>query len=412
MNVAWVFYVYANSPFVYNVGQSGMKEEKYIVTVTRLLEDLFEIVAVFHRGDRLEFSLTNRFNKDASVTLISDRLRLAGYDFTIDQQEPQILLRIDPKPRLKIPPLNIILFGITLFTVYFVPVFLSRLTATFVELAENDLLPSGESLSAWQQLKLTLSLAPVALDSTVQALAGGAGIEFTLALISILFVHEMGHFIASRRRNIVTSWPYFIPAPNIIGTFGAVIKSKSPFWNRRDLIEVGSAGPIAGWIIAVAWLCYGLTQSVYIPQEAFPPWEMGFSLEGESILMRFLTTTLVGAAPEGHFYRLTEAAFAGWVGLLVTAINLLPIGQLDGGHIIYGLGRKRQHLLGLIAMGVLLILGMESPIWWFFAAFGIIFGVKHPRTLNDSKNPGSPATGMGLIALIILIISFTPIPFR
>ena len=220
---------------------------------------------------------------------------------------------------------------------------------------------------------------------TLSALASGAGIEFTLALISILFVHEMGHYIASRRRNIITSWPYFIPAPNIIGTFGAIIKSKSPFWNRRDLIEVGSAGPIAGWIVAMGWLLYGLSQSVSLPPEAFQPWDLGFTLEGESILMRLAAPAFIGPLSDGHFYKLTEAAFAGWVGLLVTAINLLPIGQLDGGHILYGLFRKRQHFLGLIAMGALLILGMQSPVWWFFAAFGIIFGVKHPPTLNDNK---------------------------
>ncbi len=365
---------------------SVMTQDKNTVTITRLLEDLFEVVAVYTRGNQLVFSLDYRFDRDVSVTLITDRLQLAGYDFTLDKHEDQLLLTIDPRPKLKIPVLNIVLFAITLFSVYFVPVFLKRLTAspTFSE----------------------------AIDSTLSALGAGEGIEFTLAMISILFVHEMGHFVASRRRNIVTSWPYFIPAPNIIGTFGAIIKSKSPFWNRRDLIEVGAAGPIAGWIIAVGWLLYGLSQSAYIPIDTLPAWELGFSLEGESILMRLFTTTLVGTAPEGYIYKLTEAAFAGWVGMLVTAINLLPIGQLDGGHIVYGLGQKRQHLLGLIAMGVLLVLGFQSTIWWVFAAFGIFFGVKHPPTLSDYKKPGEVATGMGIIALIILVISFTPVPFR
>jgi membrane-associated protease RseP (regulator of RpoE activity) len=389
-----------------------MKQDKHVITITRLLEDLFEIVTVFHRGNRLEFGLINRYNREKSITLITDRLQLAGYEFSLDSDSEQLLLSISPSPKLKIPPLNIILFVITLFTVYFVPVFFGRLTAALLNLSENDELASQLPLSGWQEFKLVMSLMPQVLDSTLEALANGAGIEFTLALISILFVHEMGHFVASRRRNIITSWPYFIPAPNIIGTFGAVIKSKSPFWNRRDLIEVGAAGPIAGWVVAVGWLWYGLTQSTYLPLGSFPLWEMGFSLDGESILMRWLTAALVGTAPEGSFYKLTEAAFAGWVGLLVTAINLLPIGQLDGGHILYGLGQRRQHLLGFIAMAALLVLGLESPIWWFFAAFGIIFGVKHPPTLNDLKKPGGAATGLGIVALIILIISFTPVPFQ
>ena len=137
-----------------------------------------------------------------------------------------------------------------------------------------------------------------------------------------------------------------------------------------------------------------------------------FSLEGESLLMRITTLTILGKAPAGHFYQLTEAAFAGWVGLLVTAINMLPIGQLDGGHIVYGLWRKRQHLLGRIALGGLILLGFQSPMWWFFAAFGLVFGVKHPPTLNDARPPGKNATIMAITALVILFVSFTPVPFR
>jgi membrane-associated protease RseP (regulator of RpoE activity) len=250
------------------------------------------------------------------------------------------------------------------------------------------------------------------LANTLHDLGQGAGITFTIAMISILFVHEMGHYIASRRRGIITSWPYFIPAPNIIGTFGAVIKSKSPFWNRRDLIEVGAAGPIAGWIVALGWLIYGLTQSTLLPNYAFTVKNMSFNLVGESVLMRFLTTLLVGAPAPGMSYLLTEAAFAGWVGLLVTAINLLPMGQLDGGHITYGLSRKIQLPLGYVAMGALLLLGFQSPLWWLFAAFGLIFGVKHPPTLNDQKALSRPALIMGIVAIVIFVLSFTPVPFR
>jgi membrane-associated protease RseP (regulator of RpoE activity) len=128
--------------------------------------------------------------------------------------------------------------------------------------------------------------------------------------------------------------------------------------------------------------------------------------------MRASTWLLVGSAPEGHFFRLSEAAFAGWVGLLVTAINLLPIGQLDGGHIVYGLARQRQHLLGKVATGGLLLIGFQSPMWWFFAAFGLFFGMSHPPTLNDQRPLSRSARWMGWIALGILVLSFTPVPFR
>ncbi|MFQ5454403.1 MAG: site-2 protease family protein [Candidatus Zixiibacteriota bacterium] len=358
--------------------------DKNYGVISKLVEDLFEIGAIYQHKDNLIINLSPRFDLVHSVKILKDRLTLAGYKFTIDNQEEQLLLTLKPKPKFHIPVLNIILFVLTLITVYFVPVYFKQSASSFTE----------------------------AFSATLTALSHGAGIEFTLALISILFVHEMGHYIASRRRNIITSWPYFIPAPNLIGTFGAIIKSKSPFWNRRDLIEVGAAGPIAGWIVAVGWLWYGLSQSGYFPEESFSFFELGFSLDGESILMKLSTLSLIGAAPDGYYYKLTEAAFAGWVGLLITAINLLPIGQLDGGHILYGLSRKKQYILGTVTMGVLIVLGFGSILWWFYAAFGIIFGVKHPATLNDNKKPGKTAILMGIISLVILILSFTPVPSR
>lgn len=385
-----------------------MKQDKHILTITRLLEDLFEIVAVYQRGPKLEFSLAYRFSPETSRTLISDRLSVAGYDYDLEDTGEQLNLRINPKPKLRIPRINLILFVVTLFSMYVVPVFYKKLMAIVMQVDEQAPDP-GVALSWWQEFKATAALWGEALDNTIDALAAGAGIEFTIAMISILFVHEMGHFLASRRRNIVTSWPYFIPAPNFIGSFGAIIKSKSPFWNRRDLIEVGAAGPIAGWVVALVWLWYGLSQSVIMPLTQVGPLE-GFFLTGESILMKVFTLGVLGSAPEGYVYKLTEAAFAGWVGLLVTAINLLPIGQLDGGHILYGLARKRQHFLGYIAVGVLIVLGFQSMMWWFFAALAMIFGVKHPPTLNDNKKPGGTATGLGIIALVILILSIAPRP--
>ncbi|MFH1688578.1 MAG: site-2 protease family protein [bacterium] len=355
--------------------------------MSRLYRRCWPTNAYYRQGiSSAAFSLSYRFERRRSLKLLKDRLKTAGYSFQIDERPPTIILTVDPKPRLRIPILNIVLFATTLFTVYFVPVFLKRL---------------GFADSFGD-----------ALDQTLAALADGEGLEFTLAMISILFVHEMGHYIAGRRRHIVTSLPYFIPAPNIIGTFGAVIKSKSPFWNRRDLIEVGAAGPIAGWIVAVGWLVYGLSNSVIIPATAFEPVEMAFSMEGESLLMRLITGAILGQAPAGHFYRLTEAAFAGWVGLLVTAINMLPIGQLDGGHVLYGLFRRRQHIMGMIATGGLLLFGIQSTMWWFFAAFGLFFGMKHPPTLDDARPLSQNARLMGWIALVILVIPFTPVPFR
>ncbi len=353
--------------------------------ITALVIDLFDVGAEYRRGHNYVISLSSRYEHARSVKILKDRLKLAGYRFTLDDSADVVLLTIDPHPRLGVPAINIVLFVLTLFTIYIVPVFYRNLD-------------TPDLATAWRH--------------TLDDLARGAGAEFTLALISILFVHEMGHFIASRRRRIITSWPYFIPAPNIIGTFGAIIKSKSPFWNRRDLIEVGASGPVAGWIVAVFWLAYGLSQSTVVPAQAFGPGEMAFSMDGESILMKVLTLNFIGQAPPGYFYQLTEAAFAGWVGLLVTAINLLPIGQLDGGHILYGLTRRRQHILGKIAMGGLVILGFQSSVWWVFAVFGLIFGVNHPPTIDDTRPPSRASMTMAVAAIVIMFLSFTPVPFR
>jgi membrane-associated protease RseP (regulator of RpoE activity) len=348
-----------------------------IQLVLRLLADLYGADAIYRQGDRVALSLTARYDPKRSRKLLHDRLRIAGYQFSLtDSPDGPLVLSIDPRRRFHIPLLNVGLFLATIVTIYLVPVF-------------------------WR--------AGLDLQLTLQYLREGIGLEFTLALVSILLVHEMGHFVASRRRGIVTTWPYFIPAPNLFGTFGAVIASKSPFWNRRDLLEVGASGPIAGWVVALIWLGIGLasTHIVSAPQQI-----MDWSLEGESIIMTVLTKWLVGTAPEGAAYRLSEFALAGWAGLLVTALNMLPIGQLDGGHILYGLLWRKQRWFGWGAAIALLGLGFLSPMWWLLGGLGILMGVAHPPTLQDERPPTRTAGIMGIIALIILVLSFAPVPFR
>lgn len=388
--------------------------DKQTRTVIRIIEDIFIIDTLYRHDDRLTINLRFRFERSKSLKIIKERLKTAGYKFELTEQDGFITLSLNPKADLKIPRLNIILFLVTLVTVYFVPVFFRQLTYLTTFQLEQFLTSHNIPLNAepgfWLELKVYFLMIPDVTSMTLKALAKGEGLLFTVAMISILFCHEMGHYISSRRRDIVTSWPYFIPAPNIIGTFGAIIKSKSPFWNRNDLIAVGAWGPIAGWVVALFFLIYGLTQSSIVPENQLLPLE-GFSLFGESILMKFLTLKILGSLPEGSFYRLSEAAFAGWVGLLVTSINMLPIGQLDGGHVLYGLTKRSQHIMGYIALAGLLYLGFQSNIWWFFAVFGIIFGVKHPPTLNDKKPLDQKAIITAVVALIILLISFTPVPF-
>ncbi|PWB69055.1 hypothetical protein C3F09_10645 [candidate division GN15 bacterium] len=354
--------------------------DRDVHALSPLLLDLFIIDAVYRHGDRIAFSLSCEYDRDRRLALVEDRLKTVGYQYEkhLSDSGP-ILLVIDRKARFHIPPTNLILFALTALSVYLVPV----------------LFRSNLDLAVFRQ-----------------HLASGAGLQFTLALMTILVVHEMGHFLTGRRRGIVTSWPYFIPAPNIFGTFGAVIRSKSPFWNRRDLLELGAAGPIAGWLVAIGWLIYGLTQSHIAPVAGLTPYDFGVVLKGESILMHLLSGWLVGPARDGTVIVLSEYAIAGWAGLLVTALNLIPIGQLDGGHILYGLIGRRQHIVGWLAIGALAVLGFFSPVWWVFAALGFIFRVEHPATLGDSLAPGKMAVSMGIVAFVILVLSFTPIPLQ
>jgi len=366
--------------------------DKRAEEITALVADLFDIGALYRQDDRLMVSLTPRFDTTRSVDLLKDRLRYGGYTYALDERDDSLLLTLQAQRRLRIPKINIILFVITLASVYFISLYW-RCYIYFLQFAPNE------------------DPFTLAFDRTLVELGRGTNLEFTLVLIVILFCHEMGHFIAGRRRHIIISWPYFLPGFSLIGTFGAVIKSKSPFWNRRDLLEVGAAGPIAGWIVTLIVLVWGLSRTEAIPISELAPPDMPLQLWGESILMQTLTLLLVGPAPEAWVYRLSEAAFAGWIGLLITAINMLPIGQLDGGHVLYGLVQKRQHTLGKIAVGALILLGFLSTMWWFFAALGVIFGVKHPPTLSDQARPPTYARAMGIAALIILILSFTPVPF-
>lgn len=376
--------VYRPAITAYNGAMENTAQDKQLGLIGKLVGDLFMVDAYYVQNDRLLLTLRYRFQQKQSLKLLKERLELAGYEFSLDPHEESVLLNLSSHRKLRIPRLNLILFFVSLLSIYFVPVLWLNLDApTFME----------------------------ALNKTIVDLGHGRGLQFTLAMVSILLVHEMGHFVASRRRGIITSWPYFLPAPNLIGSFGAIIKSKSPFWNRRDLIEVGAAGPIAGWIVATFWLVYGLLQSHILPLHLVSRMDLYMSPDGESILVRWLEPLLVGRLGPGEIYLFSEAAFAGWVGLLVTALNMLPIGQLDGGHVLYGLAPRKQAILGWAAMAVLAVLGFQSYIWWVFAAFGLFFGVPHPPTLDDKKEPSKIALGMAVASLIILVLSFAPVPF-
>ena len=239
------------------------------------------------------------------------------------------------------------------------------------------------------------------------------GIPFSITLMLILGCHEFGHYYYATKHNVDATLPYFLPAPPylfIIGTFGAFIKIKSPIYKKDALLQIGAAGPIAGFIIAVPALIIGLLLSeVILINDQY----QGIIL-GDSLLMKFLTYIIFPDLIDGYDVLLHPVAFAGWIGLLVTMLNLLPIGQLDGGHIAYAMFGKQQALIGWVALLALIPLSFLSLNWliWGLLIFVLMRSAKHPP-INDILTPLSKKNKyIGYLCLLIFILCFIPTPFK
>ncbi|MBP7686452.1 MAG: site-2 protease family protein [Thermoflexales bacterium] len=243
------------------------------------------------------------------------------------------------------------------------------------------------------------------------------GLPYVLALLGILGVHEMGHYVAARLHKANVTLPYFIPMPFGLGTMGAVIRLKSPIKNRRQLFDIGVAGPLAGLAIAIPLLMIGLlTSPVQYVGTPVPG-----SQEGNSILYALLKFLIKGQwLPGGGYDVIVNAvAFPAWFGLIVTMINLLPIGQLDGGHVIYALFGRIQWrvanavLLILIALGAYLAVATEQllNVWLMWALLSQVFGLRHPPPLDDITPLDRKRKLIGYATIIIFVLIFTPVPF-
>jgi membrane-associated protease RseP (regulator of RpoE activity) len=233
------------------------------------------------------------------------------------------------------------------------------------------------------------------------------GVPFSFTLLTILGAHELGHYFASRRLGINATLPYFLPFPHIIGTFGAVIKIRSPMPDRRALVEVGAAGPFAGMIFAIPAVVIGLKLSEIIEISELAG---GISL-GNSFLFWLFSRLSIGSIAEGYDVVLHPVAFAGWIGFFVTAMNLLPMGQLDGGHISYALFGKRHRPLALAFFVLLLLFGLRWTGWLFFGMLVMIIGLRHPPPLDDLTVLSPVHKFTSWIAFILFVLTFTPVPF-
>ena len=282
----------------------------------------------------------------------------------------------------------------------------------------------------WSSVSLAEAVDPAALDWTIYFRPEYLvyGLPFSVVLLTILGTHEMGHYLAARRWGVRATLPYFIPFPSFIGTMGAVIKIKSRIPNRRALIDIGAAGPLAGFVVSVVALGVGLHLSKVIP--AVPEGAITF---GDSILTAWMADLVIGDLPDGADVYIHPIGLAGWIGLLVTFLNLMPRGQFDGGHIVYALLGHRYKLVSrgtVTGLLIFLVLGppygwLQAPSlqdmgwiwvlsrWWgwlLWAAVMVFFGFRHPPPEDPYTELGPGRKVVGYVSLAVFVLCFVPSP--
>ena len=239
------------------------------------------------------------------------------------------------------------------------------------------------------------------------------GLWYSATILTILGCHEMGHYLACRYYRVDASLPFFLPAPlPLTGTLGAFIRIRERMPSKIALFDIGIAGPIAGFLIAVPALFLGLAISKV---ERLPESLVGIEL-GEPLLFRAVAWLVWGDIPDGMSLNMHPMAFASWFGLLATALNLFPIGQLDGGHIAYAVLGRRSTLITLAMVCVAVGLTFVSSSWIVWAVLMVVMlvivGPRHPPTLDDDIPMDQRRLLLALIALIMLIVCFTPAPIE
>ncbi len=235
-----------------------------------------------------------------------------------------------------------------------------------------------------------------------------AGWPFTVSLLGILLAHEMGHYVVARWQKVPATLPYFIPFPTLLGTMGAVIQIKAPPRNRRSLLMLGAAGPLAGLVVAIPVLLLGLSQSTVGFIQPGPE----YFQEGNSLLYAALKFLVFGRflPSNGMDVMIGPVAFAGWAGLLVTGMNLIPAGQLDGGHIVYSLFGKRAKWLTWAVVGALAGLSLLWQGWLLWVVLVLLLGRVHSVPLDDVTELTDGQKAMAVACMVIFVLVFIPIP--
>ena len=243
-----------------------------------------------------------------------------------------------------------------------------------------------------------------------------AGLWYSVPVLVILGAHEFGHYILCRVHNVDATLPYFIPAPPIFiaGTFGAVIRIREAFPSKQALFDIGIAGPIGGFVALVPILFWGVSLSQVIPVS-----QSGTIVYfGEPLLFKAASWLHFGSIPTGHDVMLHPLGFAAWWGMLATALNLLPFGQLDGGHVVYAV-TKRRNQAAIVSVATLIAAGLmtiQSLSWVsmlvMMVAMALVFGLHHPRVIDEDQPLGTRRRLLAIFALVMFVLCFTPVPIQ
>ncbi|MCB0216800.1 MAG: site-2 protease family protein [Chloroflexi bacterium] len=367
--------------------------------VLRLEDDLagvFNIHSVTDRGPGQALVFAGEFlrSPDLVYAQIGERFKARGYMALLRRERGQDLVVALPAPAVagrSRPWLHPLLFVLTVLSTWMS----GTLQWVFGNADRLGIAPDANlSLGATWQLMLA---------------NWTHGLPFAVALLGILGVHEFGHYFVARHYKLDVSLPYFIPFPlnYLTGTLGAVIRIQSPFQSRKALFDVGIAGPLAGLAVAIPVLALGMSQAQVV---AIAPGQGGMSF-GEPLLFQWMARLIVGARPPGTDIVMNPLLMAGWWGLLITALNLFPVSQLDGGHIAYALfGRWHRVLARGMFLAAVLVAILRSPSYAVMMVLVLMMGLDHPPALDDLTPVGTPRRILGSLTLIAFFLLFTPVP--
>ena len=352
--------------------------EERVSRIYPFIRTVFDVYEIQNVGEVLYFYGTPKKNAEHIIRTLWYPFKSLGLEFTLKYELGEHVLTVSSAKEVKEKTwLNFVLLGTTIFTTM-----LSGALMFGVDLA-------SEPLQVFR------------------------GLPFTLAIMAVLGSHEMAHYVAARYHGMKTSLPYFIPFPAFIGTLGAIIKYRGPIPSRKALFDVGVSGPLVGLLVSIVVTVIGL--SLKAPQVSQQPNTMLLDI-GLPPLFLFIQK-LMGATGEG----LHPIAFAGWVGMFVTFLNLLPAGQLDGGHVLRAMLGKKSTQISILIPQFLLLVGIYVNYWmnengmlWIFWAFflWIFVAVGHPAPLQDDLGLDRKRFFVGILTFVLGMLCFTLVPFK